>query len=37
MAPVLAFDVAKTVVDIAVIKMAIDHLLDIGSPESLLP
>jgi hypothetical protein len=34
---VLPSRLVPSILDIAVIKIAIDHLLDIGSPESILP
>ncbi len=37
MAAVITFDPGKAVVRVAAIEIAIDHLLDIGSPESVLP
>ena len=37
MAAILAFHAGKTVVQIAAIEVAIDYLLDIGPPESVLP
>jgi len=37
MTAVFAFHACKAVVQIAAIEIAIDHLLDIGSPESVLP
>jgi hypothetical protein len=37
MAAVLAFDAGKAVMRVAAIKITIDHLFDIGPPESVLP
>jgi len=37
MTAVFAFHAGKAVVQIAAIEIAIDHLLDIGPPESVLP
>jgi hypothetical protein len=37
MAAVFAFHAGKSVVQITAIEVAIDHLLDIGLPESVLP
>ena len=37
MAAVFAFHTGKPVVQITAIEIAIDHLLDIGPPESILP
>jgi hypothetical protein len=37
MAAVFAFHTGKAVVQIAAIEIAIDHLLDIRPPESILP
>jgi len=37
MATILAFHTGKAVVQIAAVEITIDHLLDIGSPESVLP
>jgi len=37
MAAILAFDTGKAVVRIAAIEVAVDDLLDIGPPESVLP
>jgi hypothetical protein len=37
MAAIFAFHTGKAVVQIAAIEIAIDHLLDIGPPESVLP
>ena len=34
---VFAFDASKAVVRIAAIEITIDHLLDIGPPETVLP
>jgi len=36
-AAILAFNTGKAVVQIAAIEITIDHLLDIGPPESVLP
>jgi hypothetical protein len=36
-AAILAFHAGKAVVQITAIKVAVDHLLDIGPPESVLP
>jgi len=36
MAAIFAFHAGKAVVQIAAIEIAIDHLLDIGPPESVL-
>ena len=36
MAAIFAFHTGKAVVQIAAIEITIDHLLDIGSPESVL-
>jgi hypothetical protein len=37
MAAVFVFHTGKGVIDVAAIKIAINHLLDIGPPESALP
>ena len=37
MAAILAFDAGKAVVQIAAIEITIDHPLDIGPPETVLP
>jgi hypothetical protein len=37
MAAVSTFHPGKTVVQIAAVEIAIDHLLDVGPPESVLP
>jgi hypothetical protein len=37
MTAVFAYHTGKTVVEGAAIEIAIDHLLDIWSPESVLP
>ena len=37
MATVITFHAGKAVVQITAIEIAIDHLLDIGPPESVLP
>jgi hypothetical protein len=36
MAVVFAFHAGKAVVEMAAVEIAIDHLLDIGSPETIL-
>jgi hypothetical protein len=37
MVAVITFDIGKAVVRIAAVQIAIDHLLDIGPPEAVLP
>ena len=37
MAAIFAFHAGKPVVQIAAIEIAVDHLLDIGPPEAVLP
>ena len=37
MATVMTFDTGETIVRIAAIEVAVDDLLDIGPPESVLP
>ena len=37
MAAVFTFHAGKAVVQITAIEIAVDHLLDIGSPEAVLP
>ena len=37
MAAIFAFHAGKAVVQIAAVEITIDHLLDIGPPESVLP
>ena len=37
MTAVFAFHTGKAVVQIAAIEIAVDHLVDVESPESLLP
>ena len=37
MAAIFAFHTGKAVVQIAAIEIAVDHLLEIGPPESVLP
>jgi len=37
MAAVVTFDTGKAVVRIAAVKIPMDHLLDIGPPETVLP
>jgi len=37
MAAILAFDAGEAVVRIAAVEITIDHLLDIGPPEAVLP
>ena len=37
MAAVFTFHTGKAVIQVAAIEIAIDHLLDIGPPEAVLP
>jgi hypothetical protein len=37
MATIFTFHTGKAVVQITAIEIAIDHLLDVGPPESVLP
>ncbi len=37
MAAIFTLDAGKAVVQIAAIKIAVNHLLDIGPPKSVLP